>query len=77
MKRLWNYINNKNWNETTKNRMMLLVLSLASAAAGLVFWLIIRSISFSGPEWLFCFTGYPAVTAFFVTSVYLLKHDFS
>ncbi len=75
MKKVWNYIDGKNWKRDTKYRLMQLILGTISAAAGFVLWLILREWAFSGGEWMICFVGYPLLISCVTVFIYESRHE--
>jgi len=76
MKKLWNYIDKKNWKAVNKFKVACLILGFLSALGGTVLWLIIRIWALSSPEWLFCFIVYPILISFIVVVFYGYNHEF-
>ena len=77
MNALWKYIENKNWNTETKYKALLLILSVLSAAAGFIIWLIIRTRMLASVDWMLCFIGYPVFISWFMAFFYSCRHDFT
>ncbi len=76
MKRLWTYIEGKNWRTETKYRFALLIVETVFALVGLAVWLIIRIWALSTWDWMVCFIGYPIVISWFYVFLYGYNHDF-
>lgn len=76
MKRLWTYIDGKNWRMETKYRAALLIVGAVFVLSGLAVRSIIRIWALSTWEWMACFVGYPFVISRVVVYLYMCRHDF-
>ena len=74
MKRLWTYIEGKDWRTATKYIFASLILGTVFALAGLAVWLIIRNWAFSTWGWMVCFTGFPIIFAWVYVFLYECSH---
>jgi len=60
----------------TKRRVFLLLNCTLSGAAGLAIWLIVRCFALDSPDWMICFTGYPAMLYGYIGGlIFLLNVD--
>lgn len=76
MKRLWNYIDKKDWNAEAKFHVVTLILSITSALVGFAFWQIIKPWALSTIDWMICFTCYPVFFSWVAAFYYYCSHDF-
>ncbi len=76
MKRLWQYLDQKQWSAKTKYKAAFFLLAVRYALTGFFAWLIIRQWALSTWDWMICFIGYPVCIAFFVVAVYGGNHCF-
>ena len=76
MKRLWKYLDGKNWKMTTKFRAAMWIVGTVFALVGFCIWLIIRVWVLSTWDWMICFIGYPFILSLFVVFLYSCRHDF-
>ncbi|MCR4674199.1 MAG: hypothetical protein K5675_04245 [Lachnospiraceae bacterium] len=76
MKKLWNYIDNKNLKAKTKYMLAFLIVESAATLFGILLWLVFRLFGYSSGGWLFCLIGYPVMITFYVTVLYLYGHEF-
>ncbi len=76
MKYIWTYIHNKNWTDTNKGRLFLLITTLLFSILGYGVWFAIHFFALDKIPWALVFTGYPGFFIGFVGGIiYLDRHD--
>ncbi len=76
MKKIWKYIDQKDYDADTKYNLAVLLFSTIYALTGLLLWLVIRIWVLSSVDWMLCFMGYPAVVSCVITFIYSASHSF-
>ncbi len=76
MKKIWNYIDEKNMPARSKYQLAGVILGSLFSFTGMMIWLIIRNFFLSSPKWLFCFIGYPLVISLLIVFFYGCRHEF-
>ena len=77
MKKLWNYINRLQYDNSTKNRLFIVIFSVLCAVFGMVAWLLAGRQVFPGIIWFISFMCYPAMLVGVIGgTLYLYRHEF-
>lgn len=72
MKRLWNWIDTKNFTKESKIGVFLSLNCILYGLIGFVIWLMVRNVAFDTWESALCFVGYPSVFVGFLGGYFFL-----
>ena len=73
---LWRCIDRINIKAESKLRLFSLALEIPAGMSGILIWLVIRIWCLRTLDWLVCFIGYPAVTAWIIAILFTYSHEF-
>ncbi len=76
MKRLWAYIDGRDWTERAKFEAASWILGAAGSVLGLILWLVLRTWTLKTVDWMICFIGYPFVISRLFVFCYSCRHSF-
>lgn len=76
MKKIWNWIDCKNFASGKKYALCLWLLSLGWGLLGFVLGLGVQAVTSAGKEWLLIFTGYPILICPAAVLLYSGRHPF-
>ncbi|MDO4975700.1 MAG: hypothetical protein Q4E53_00405 [Eubacteriales bacterium] len=76
MKKLWKYIEKKNWPAEKKYRFALLLFGCLFALIGFALWLIVQNFALSSWDWMICFIAYPLMLSWIMVFLFSCKYAF-
>ncbi len=76
MKKLWIYLDKKNWMAKNKYRMAFTIIGFLSGLAGFLLWMLLSTHVLSSIDWMICFIGYPIAISPVFVFVYGCNHEF-
>lgn len=76
MRFIWNNIENKNWEASTKYKTVLWITGMISGLISLILWGFVQMWTLKTLDWMVCFIGYPVVISCYVMLLYCYRHEF-